>query len=128
MNKIENCTLIWVSDVRTGTSKTGNDWMAMDAVFEIPAEGEYKQRIVCSVMKRDFIDTIQKNGLGSKYNICFDFDAREHNGKWYGSNRLWSLTAVSNVEVKQVEQPQPQPQPKQGDVFNQQGTEDDLPF
>lgn len=87
------------------SNRTGNEWASQEYVIE-EVGVQYPQRLCFRIFGRDkiqqyaiFPDEIIK--------VHFNFNCREHNGKWYNEINCW------NVERQQAAQPIPQPQPVQ---------------
>lgn len=93
--ELQSAKLTWKSDVRKGTSAHG-DWQAQDIVVEYADKNGYVRKALISLMKEDFINLVAASPMGTLLNVGFDTDAREYNGRWYGSNRAWYLHAASN--------------------------------
>ena len=134
-------TIIAILPAHSGVSqKTGNAWMTQQYVLEIP--GQYPRRMVFEVFGEDRIRQFNIQPRG-QYNVSFDIDASEYQGKWYNKIKAYSVVALTQPAASAAAQ-QPattpiqhaasvsQPQPSQPPLFPPeqpaQGEPNDLPF
>lgn len=99
---------IAVCELRSGTSSNGNGWQSQDYVFEElnPRNPQYPARMVAGLFGADKIQ--QANiVVGGMYHVFYDTEAREWQGRWFGSNRAWKIE-VHNPAVQQSAEPQQQ--------------------
>lgn len=85
--EIKNGFIKEVLPERNGTSTNGNSWRMQDVVIGY-GSAQFPHSVVASVSG----DNIEKFGLhrGSKGRFLVDGEAREYQGKWFNSLRLWS--------------------------------------
>ena len=78
--------IIAVLKENSGKSANGT-WRNRQYVLE--TEDEHPKKILFEVC----CDRIKEFDIkeGESLTVCFDTEAHEHNGKWYGSNRAWSV-------------------------------------
>ena len=130
---------IAVLPAHSGVSqRTGNAWMTQQYVLEIP--GQYPRHMVFEVFGEDRIRKFNIQVQG-KYNVSFDIDASEYQGKWYNKIKAYSVVALTQPAASAAAQ-QPatppvqyaasvsQPQPTQPALFppEQNNIDDNLPF
>ena len=120
--EIKNAKLVEVTDVASGTSKSGNDWTRATAIIE-KVEGNYTDTYPLLV----FGDKIQEAQalVGTAVDVKFNVQAREYNGRWYIDLglRFISAAATERPAPKQTPAPKPAPAPNEKD-----DPDDDLPF
>ena len=132
-------TIIAILPAHSGVSqKTGNAWMTQQYVLEIP--GQYPRHMVFEVFGKDRIRQFNIQIQG-QYNVSFDIDASEYQGKWYNKIKAYSVVALTQPAASAAAQ-QPattpvqhaasvsQPQPTQPALFppEQNNIDDNLPF
>ena len=132
-----------ISQMQSGTSKSGNQWSKIDAVLTYDnTKPEYPKSVLFSVMN----DNIAKFNLqvGAEYEIDVDFSTREYNGKLYMSATCWRASVYAQAVVQpqapqgwqmaypqqQVQQPMqvPPPQPIATTAQNIPQNNDGMPF
>ena len=120
--EIKNATLREVTDVTSGTSKSGNDWTRATAIIE-KVEGNYTDTYPLLV----FGDKIQEAQalVGTAVDVKFNVQSREYNGRWYTDLglRFISAAATERPAPKQAPAPAPKPEPAKED-----DPDGDLPF
>ena len=118
--EIKNATLREVTDVTSGTSKSGNAWTRATAVIE-KVEGNYTDTYPMVL----FGDKIQEAEplVGKAVDVKFNIQAREFNGRWYADVNLRYINKVQEEKAAAAPAPQPEPAPEQED-----DPDGDLPF
>ena len=113
--EIKNARLVEVTDVSSGTSKSGNNWTKATAIVE-KVEGNYTDSYPMLV----FGDKIQEAQalLGAEVDVKFNVQARQYNGRWYIDLGLRFITA----SVTDRPAPRTEPAKKEDDP------DGDLPF
>jgi hypothetical protein len=102
----------------TGTSqKSGQPWMAQSFVIEVSYgdHGQYKRKQVFEIFGEDRIKEAQlSEGLTVK--VSFDLEAREYEGRWYNSTRVWKVEHIMPQQGyrQQMQYPQAQRPPQNG--------------
>ena len=107
--------LHWVGEVKSGTTRSGDDFKAVDFVVTWK-EGTYDRFGVFSLFSVDMVTRLKKLPLGSEIEVYWSLDGQEWNGRWYGRNRAIGFKTISKST----------PQPAHVEV--QSRPEDDLPF
>ena len=109
----------------SGTSKKdGSQWVKNSFVGVVQPEGQYPKRIVLTVFGED---KWKQWGIveGGVYQVGFDIDAREYNGRWYNDLSAWKAVRTDAPQTQaQVQQPTPAQAPHQ----QAQEQKDDIPF
>lgn len=109
-------TVTAVSQIQSGTSKSGKQWQRVDVVLTYDnSKPEYPKAVLFSVMN----DNIERFNLqvGAEYEVEVDFNVREYQGKNYMSASCWKATSIQQTPVQP---PSPAPtsaQPEQTDEF-----------
>ena len=122
--EIKNAKLVEVTDITSGTSKSGNDWTKATAVIE-KVEGNYTDTYPLLV----FGDKIQEAQalIGAAVDVKFNVQARQYNGRWYTDLGLRFISAA--VTERPALQPKPAPAPAPQPQHAQEDDPDgDLPF
>jgi len=83
-----------VSPVTSGISKTGREWMKLEAVIE--TEEHYPQSI-CVTQLGDVIDQ-QRLIVGERVIASLSFRTNNYNGRWYNSITCWKVEPVLDNE------------------------------
>lgn len=81
------------------SSKNGNEYVT--TVFVIETPGQYPKKVAMKVMGED---KFKQMGIvmGGTYNVSFDVESREWNGKWFTECQAWRTQRVDGTQ----EQPQ----------------------
>lgn len=117
-----------ILDAVSGTSqRTGNPWKAQSFVIEVSSgeHGQYKKKQVFEIFGDDRIrEANLKEGDAVK--VSFDLEAREYEGKWYNSARVYKVEHITQTQGYQQRPPQnpyPQQRPPQNGFYQpvQQG-------
>jgi len=78
--------IIAVLKENSGKSANGT-WKNRQFVLE--TEDEHPKKFLFEVWGDRINEFAIKDG--ESLTVCYDTEAHEHNGKWYGSNRAWSV-------------------------------------
>ena len=110
------------------SSKNGNEYVT--TVFVIETPGQYPKKVAMKVMGED---KFKQMGIimGGTYNVSFDVESREWQGKWFTECQAWRTQRVDGTqEQTQQPSPVPTPAPAQAPVAEKSSYEakDDLPF
>lgn len=110
------------------SSKNGNEYVT--TVFVIETPGQYPKKVAMKVMGED---KFKQMGIimGGTYNVSFDVESREWQGKWFTECQAWRAQRVDGTqEQTQQPSPAPTPAPAQAPVAEKSSSEakDDLPF
>ena len=120
--EIKNATLREVTDVTSGTSKSGNAWTRATAVIE-KVEGNYTDTYPMVL----FGEKIQEAEpfVGKPVDVKFNIQAREYNGRWYIDLGLRFITIHETERPATPPVPAPAPAPLKDDDDDPNGG---LPF
>lgn len=112
-----------LTNYQEGTSAKG-PWKKQEAVFE--TRDNYPKMIAVSAFN-GWAEALAKCQPGAVYDIKFDIESREWNGKWYTDINLFSIAVHATMPTAQQSQPAPAPALP---IEQQPGIEetDDLPF
>lgn len=108
-------------------SKTnGNTYVTHVFVGEI-TNTQYPRIVAFKVLGDD---RMRNMGIvvGGTYNISFDVESREWNGKYFTECQAWRAVRVDNQQQQQASAPAPQPQPTAQQANNNNNNADDVPF
>lgn len=120
--------VIKILDVQSFTSKKpekqGVIYKRYSFILEVG--GNYPKRTVFTVLGED---KWKQFGIveGGDYQVSFDIDAREWNGKWFNDVQAWKVVSLggghqqAQTQQTQVSAPTPTPAPQPAD-------DSDLPF
>ena len=95
-------TFISLTNYQEGTSAKG-PWKKQEAVFE--TSDQYPKKIAVSAFNA-MADTLAACTPQQCYDVRFDIESREWNGKWYTDVRVFGIVAHATVQVP-AEQAQP---------------------
>ena len=113
----------FLGQLAEGVSATGNGWQRQDFVIDyVSGKDKEGEKIVKQAAFQGFgnvVDIIKGLNIGDIVSIQFNIEAREYNGKWYGTNSVWK---IEPLESKKGEAPKPTPKPEPIEE------KDDLPF
>lgn len=116
-----------VSQIQSGTSKSGRQWQRVDVVLTYDnSKPEYPKAVLFSVMN----DNIGKFNLqlGCEYEVEVDFSVREYQGKNYMSASCWKATPTQPIAPPVPQQPVYQQAQPQTPATTTAPQADDLPF
>lgn len=118
--EIKNAKLREVTDITSGTSKSGNDWTRATAIIE-KVEGNYTDTYPLLV----FGEKIQEAQAleGAAVDVKFNVQARQFNGRWYTDLGLRFISAAATDRPAPKQEPAPKPTPAKED-----DPDGDLPF
>lgn len=121
--------IIAALEPRSGVAKsTGNPWKVQEFVIEVDTNSQYPRRMVFEVFGEDKLNEFAIQ-VGEFVTVSFDIDAREYNGRWYNSVRVWRVVRG----IAQAAQPTAQAAPPVAPAAEPFGcssdsSADDLPF
>ena len=127
--------IIAVLPSRSGAKKDGvGTWMMQEYVIQ-ETQGEYPKKMCFNVFGEDKIKSFNIQ-VGQELTVSFDVNAREYQGRWYNDIRVWKVEQAQGTAPQQAQQapmPAPQAQPQapqavQGDMFEQDSNDPNLPF
>ena len=83
MNKYTlNGTLVEVGEVKSGTSRAGNEWRRQDFVVEVQSENNYKDRY-CFKAFGPAVDLLGEIQKGEGVQVTFTVSCRQWQDKWF---------------------------------------------
>jgi hypothetical protein len=102
--------VIKILDSVSGVSqRTGNAWEKHSFVGE--TEGNYPRKVCFSVMGKDRWDKFAIR-VDMKYNVSFDVESREWQGKWFTELSAWNVVCIGDG-AQQPAQQEPAPSQEQ---------------
>ena len=114
------------------SKKNGNEYVT--TVFVIETQGQYPKKVAMKVMGED---KFKQMGIvmGGIYNVSFDVESREWQGKWFTECRAWRTQRMDGTQEQTQQaatQAQQQPAPAQNPLPENNGGDgdgsDNLPF
>ena len=117
-------------DLRSGTSKAGNEWKSQEYVLE--TEDQFPKKVHFDFFG-DRVDQFPLN-IGDRVKVYFDIESREYNGRWYTSIRGWktenldAANAGAPVPPMGVPADAPAAAPFDANFTASENETDDLPF
>lgn len=110
--------VLQILPVISGSSAKG-EWQKQDVVFEqVDPRAKYPRKACITFFnKPQDVATLK---VGEEYQVLFDLDAREYNGRWYSDLRAWKVTPASNAAPSA-------PMPQEEEVYDA-GAGNDMPF
>lgn len=135
MSDITGKVIAILEPQRFVSSKNGNEYVT--TVFVIETQGQYPKKVAMKVMGED---KFKQMGIvmGGTYNVSFDVESREWQGKWFTECQAWRTQRVDGTQeqtqqaaTQTTQKPAPAPaqnplQENNGDGDSEQ--EDGLPF
>lgn len=112
-----------MSEVMTGTSKSGNEWRRMSLTLEIPG---YQGSVTKQVFQvfGDVVDDVLDRKIGDHVEVGWTMYAREWKGRLYNSV---DLVNISDQEEKEPVKAQSK-KATRTEALNPAAHQDDLPF
>ena len=121
---------------QTGTSARG-EWHSQNVVFEMKTNSQYPRKVSVKFFNKR--DEVARLVVGSSYNVTFDVESREYQGRWYTDvlGRRVEPKEAAQVAQAQYSEPLPTAAPAPAPVAVPMPTEeptvaaqdvDDLPF
>jgi len=108
------------------SQKNGNEYVT--TVFVIETPGQYPKKVAMKVMGED---KFKQMGIvmGGTYNVSFDVESREWQGKWFTECQAWRTQRVDGTQ-EQTQQPAPaqNPLPENNGDGGDGEQKNDLPF
>ena len=123
MSDITGKVIAILEPLRFVSKKNGNEYMT--TVFVIETTGQYPKKVAMKVMGED---KFKQMGIvmGGTYNVSFDVESREWQGKWFTECQAWRAVRMDGHQASTNESPSPAPQPQ---AHNDSKTDDsNLPF
>ena len=105
------------------SQRNGNTYVTN--VFVIETGGQYPKKIAFKVLGADRFSQMGVV-LGHTYNVSFDVDSREWNGRWFTDCVAWRVQDLDGQQPAQSYSSQPQQRQESAPIPPQ--TDDDVPF
>lgn len=115
------------------SKKNGNEYVT--TVFVIETQGQYPKKVAMKVMGED---KFKQMGIvmGGTYNVSFDVESREWQGKWFTECQAWRAQRMDGTQEQRPQaatQTQQKPAPAQNPLPENYGGaqgdgSDNLPF
>lgn len=116
--------IIHLLDVKTGTSKSGKEWISQDFVIE--TEGQYPKKVCIRCFGDNLCDQLSFYKVGNDITVKYNLESNEGNGYWFTTVNAWNLAGLSRNKAKsQTEDPF---HPDNDPSFTPDSQTDDLPF
>lgn len=71
--------------------------------FVIETAGDYPKKAAFELWN-DKIALIDGLGLGSELNVSFNYESREHNGRYYSNGRAWKIDVINKVSLSTTQE------------------------
>ena len=128
--EIQGKVIAILESQRFVSSKNGNEYVT--TVFVIETQGQYPKKVAMKVMGED---KFKQMGIviGGTYNVSFDVESREWQGKWFTECQAWRTQRVDGVQqaatqTTQKKAPAQTPLPENNGGGGGGEQKDDLPF
>ena len=95
MSDITGKVIAILEPQRFVSKKNGNEYVT--TVFVIETQGQYPKKVAMKVMGED---KFKQMGIfmGGTYNVSFDVESREWNGKWFTECQAWRTQRVDGTQ------------------------------
>lgn len=103
------------------SQKNGNEYVT--TVFVIETQGQYPKKVAFKVMGEEKFKQMNIV-MGGTYNVSFDVESREWQGKWFNDINAWKVVRWDGQQQQQQKSPAPSPQPQ----ASNNAAKDDIPF
>lgn len=103
------------------SASTGKAWNSIDFLVEETGT-QYPQKAVFSLFN-DKCDLIEKINIGCMVKVCFNMNANESKGNWYGKCQAWKVENLSGKTSGQKKETKPVES-----FENVEDLDDNLPF
>ena len=109
------------------SQKNGNTYVTNQFVIE--TQGQYPKKVAFKVMGEDKFAQMQI-AVGGFYNVSFDVESREWQGKWFTECQAWRAVRMDGQQAAApAPTPVQNPLPENNGVAQGDGKQDDgLPF
>lgn len=115
-----------VLPAQTGTSARG-EWHSQNVVFEMQNNSPYPRKVSVKFFNKR--DEVARLVVGAAYNVTFDIESREYNGRWYTDVRAWRVQPKEEVAAPAAPAMPDMPPFGEEPAYTAPAAEvDDLPF
>ena len=95
-----------VLPAQTGTSARG-EWHSQNVVFEMKTNSQYPRKVSVKFFNKR--DEVARLVVGSSYNVTFDVESREYQGRWYTDVLGRRVEPKEAAQVAQAQYSEPLP-------------------
>lgn len=95
MSDITGKVIAILEPQRFVSQKNGNEYVT--TVFVIETQGQYPKKVAMKVMGEDKFKQMGI-AMGCTYNVSFDVESREWNGKWFTECQAWRTQLVDGTQ------------------------------
>ena len=123
MNELKFTGIITaISAKQSGESANGKHWEKQNFVVTEQKDRYPQSLLVEAFNKSELIGKLQE---GDEVEVTFNVNAKEYKGAFYGSNQLWKVNVLNNVQSAENE---PQNSPQEPQTVAPTATDSDLTF
>ena len=127
-----NVKIVKILDAQSYVSKSNNQTYVTRFFVGETTNTQYPKMVAFKVFGEEKFNAM---GIvvGGTYNVSFDVESREWNGKYFTECQAWrairvDVTQAQNANNSGTQQANPQPQPQQQPAPQPQQSADDMPF
>lgn len=127
-----NVKIVKILDAQSYVSKSNNQTYVTRFFVGETTNTQYPKMVAFKVFGEEKFNAM---GIvvGGTYNVSFDVESREWNGKYFTECQAWravrvDVTQAQNANNSGTQQANPQPQPQQQPAPQPQQPADDMPF
>ena len=95
-----------VLPAQTGTSARG-EWHSQNVVFEMKTSSQYPRKVSVKFFNKR--DEVARLVVGAAYNVTFDVESREYQGRWYTDVLGRKVEPKEAAQVAQAQYSEPLP-------------------
>lgn len=118
--------ILLLLDVKTGTSKSGKDWISQDFIIE--TEGQYPKKVCVRCFGDNLVDQLSFYKIGYPINVKYNLESNEHNGYWFTQVNAWGISGLSRGRKNEDTANDDPFHPDNDPSFTEGPQIDDLPF
>lgn len=121
-----NVKIVKILDAQSYVSKSNNQTYVTRFFVGETTNTQYPKMVAFKVFGEEKFNAM---GIvvGGTYNVSFDVESREWNGKYFTECQAWKAVRIDG-QPQQVPQPTPTPQPQVTQAPQQAQNADDVPF
>ena len=95
-----------VLPAQTGTSARG-EWHSQNVVFEMQTNSPYPRKVSVKFFNKR--DEVARLVVGASYNVTFDVESREYQGRWYTDVLGRKIEPKEATQIAQAQYSEPLP-------------------
>lgn len=119
--------IIHLHDVKSGTSKSGKDWISQDFVIE--TEGQYPRKVCIRCFGDNLVDQLSFYKVGFNITVKYNLESNEGNGHWFTTVNAWNLAGIARAKLQNEAGKSEDPfHPDNDPPVSEDPAIDDLPF